>query len=409
MHCSGRANLTEAIDILAKTQPNLCAVMVPRRDLFGGLSYENISFHRLNQDMEEIMINLSARGIYSGSRVLMMLRPGYEFICVFFSLLRLGAIPVVIDSGLGLRTFFDCAKHSKPEFVICEKIAWLVLKFHRLPTVKLILTKSKLFAKLPKFSIPKPIRMNDPDAIAAVLFTSGSAGIPKGVVYRHRHFLAQLDILKKLYRFDGAAVDLTLLPVFMLFNPVLGRTTVLPEIDPASPAKLDAKKFVQAAITSSATSSFGSPILWKKIARYCHMGNLNLANLRFIFLAGVSAGSATIKMIKKIAPNAEIHTPYGATEALPICDIEADEIISVADLENFGAGVCVGYPVDGVDVKVIDVVDGAIPSMKNIPLPTGSIGEIVASGGAVTEEYDALELETSMAKIFDENIIWHRT
>ncbi|MDR0351531.1 MAG: AMP-binding protein [Puniceicoccales bacterium] len=410
MCCSGRSNLTEDIDILAKTKPDLCAVMVPRRDLFGRLSYENISFYRLNQDITRVMVNLSAVKVCSGSRVLMMLRPGYEFICVFFSLLRLGAVPIVIDSGLGLRKFFSCAERSKPEFVIGEKIAWVILKFHRLPTVKFILTKSKLWAKS-SVSLAGDINGDsDPDAIAAVLFTSGSTGIPKGVIYRHRHFLAQLDILKKLYKFDEEAVDLTLLPVFMLFNPVLGRTTVLPEINPASPAKLDPKKFVQAAITSSATSSFGSPVLWKKIAKYCHMRDLILDQIKFIFLAGVSASSAVIKAIKKVAPNAEIHTPYGATEALPICDIEANEIISVADLENFGAGICVGYPVDGVRVMVIDVIDDVIVAMEDgLVLPTGSIGEIVVSGVAVTEEYDNLSVETSMAKIFDKNTIWHRT
>jgi acyl-CoA synthetase (AMP-forming)/AMP-acid ligase II len=115
-------------------------------------------------------------------------------------------------------------------------------------------------------------------------------------------------------------------------------------------------------------------------------------------------------MIKKAVPNSEIHTPYGATEALPICNIEANEIISVADLENCGAGLCVGYPVNGVNVNVIEVVDGPVPSLAGAEiLPTGYIGEIIAMGDAVTEEYDGLEVETSMAKIQDGNNIWHRT
>jgi acyl-CoA synthetase (AMP-forming)/AMP-acid ligase II len=397
------------IDRLAETQPDSWAVMIPRRDLFRRLSYEKIPFSRLNQDIDRVIVNLSAAGVCYGSRILMMLKPSYEFICVFFSLLRLGAVPILIDPGIGPWTFFSCAKHSRPEFVIGEKFALMMLKFYRLPGIRSLLPKSKLFAKSLPSEVPKPAII-DPDAIAAVLFTSGSTGIPKGVVYRHRHFLAQLNILKNLYKIGEKEVDLTLLPVFMLFNPVLGRATVLPEIDPSSPAKLDPKKFVQAAITVKATSSFASPILWKKIARYCHIRGITLDDFRFIFLAGVSAGAATVKMIKKIAPNAEIHTPYGATEALPICDLEADEIISVADLESCGAGVCVGYPVDGVNVKVIKSVDTRVPLMESdMVLPTGHVGEIIVSGGAVTEEYDDLELETSMAKIYDVTVTWHRT
>src|SRR5690606_30213947 len=86
-------------------------------------------------------------------------------------------------------------------------------------------------------------RAND---LAAILFTSGSTGTPKGVRYEHGMFEAQVRLLKQHYGIEPGEIDLPMLPVFALFNPALGMTTITPKMDPSRPAKADPWQIVQA-------------------------------------------------------------------------------------------------------------------------------------------------------------------
>src|SRR3546814_6087423 len=70
------------------------------------------------------------------------------------------------------------------------------------------------------------------DLVAAILFTSGSTGVPKGVVYRHRHFVAQIQMLGAALGIAPGAINLPTFPPFALFDPALGSTGVIPDMDP---------------------------------------------------------------------------------------------------------------------------------------------------------------------------------
>ena len=79
----------------------------------------------------------------------------------------------------------------------------------------------------------------DGEDVAAILFTSGSTGVPKGVVYRHRHFVAQIDMLREAFGIEAGGIDLPTFPPFALFDPALGLTSIIPDMDPTRPAKAD--------------------------------------------------------------------------------------------------------------------------------------------------------------------------
>jgi acyl-CoA synthetase (AMP-forming)/AMP-acid ligase II len=205
----------------------------------------------------------------------------------------------------------------------------------------------------------------DPEDVVAILFTSGSTGPAKGVVFKHRHFASQLSKLRLTYRLTLNAKDVTLLPVFMLFNPIFGRTTIIPDMDFSRPAALHPQSIVETIANHCATSSFGSPILWEKIADYCSENDITIPSLEKIFLAGISAAPRILEKILGIVPNAKIFTPYGATECLPICSISAEEILgSLRPLQENGAGTCLGYPVEGVAVRIIIPEDGPISHLQ---------------------------------------------
>ena len=99
------------------------------------------------------------------------------------------------------------------------------------------------------------------DETAAILFTSGSTGPPKGAVYSHAIFLAQIKAFRALYDIEAGETDLCTFPLFALFAPALGMTAVVPEMDPSRPARVDPFKLFEAVEDFGVTNLFGSPAL----------------------------------------------------------------------------------------------------------------------------------------------------
>src|SRR5690606_38488352 len=108
----------------------------------------------------------------------------------------------------------------------------------------------------------------DGDDVAAILFTSGSTGVPKGVVYRHRHFGPQVGMLRDALGTTDGGVDLPTFPPFALFDPALGLTSVIPDMDPTRPANADPRKLHRAIARFGVTQLFGSPALMRVLAEH---------------------------------------------------------------------------------------------------------------------------------------------
>lgn len=111
-----------------------------------------------------------------------------------------------------------------------------------------------------------------------------------------------------------------------------------------------------------------------------------------------------------LRPGVEIYTPYGATEALPVALAGSNEILGLTSTRTkMGEGVCVGRPVPGVTVSIIDISDTSLPHWDNVRrLVPGEVGEIVVSGQVVTRDYFQRPSDTAAAKIYDGDTVWHR-
>lgn len=397
-------------------QPDAPAVRAPigkARD--GSIRYCERSFSELEVEASATAHYFSQTGIARGTRVLLMVRPGLDLIRIVFALFKIGAVPIVIDPGMGLRKFLRCVRHSQPAALVGIPPAIWVARLFR-PSFRGVRTKlmvGKDFdQRIQKYTTHGafPVVNSHADELAAILFTSGSTGPAKGVCYAHGMFAAQIEAIRGQYGIEPGEVDLPMLPVFALFNPALGMCTVVPEMNPSRPASVDPLAIVRAIQQNKVTNSFGSPALWTKIGRYCVEHSITLPSIRRILMAGAPVSPALMEQMRAVIPNGEIHTPYGATEALPVSSIAASEVLEhTAVRTQQGEGTCVGSPLPGVDVKIIASVDAAIERMDQVEeLGSGEIGEIIVRGPSVTRQYDRLPQADASSKIVDGATHWHR-
>ena len=381
----------------------------------GEVRHEVRTFRQLDQESDAAAGYFAAAGITEGARVLLAVRPGHDLIVGMFALLKLGAVPVAIDPGMGWSAFLDCVRRSRPTALVGVNAAvWLShLPLAAFRTLRQRVTVGssawrKALATVPH--APRPLTTVRPEALAAVLFTSGSTGAPKGVCYTHGMFDAQIELVRATYDIRPGETDMAMLPLFALFNPALGTTTVTPLLDPSKPLAADPVPLVAALRAEKVTCSFGSPAIWGKIADYCEARGLKLPDLRRLLIAGAPVSGELLAKLRVIAPHCVTHTPYGATECLPVTTITAEELLGEARQRALrGHGTCVGRPVSGVEIRVIRETDGPIASLAEARIcAVGEIGEIIATGPSVTREYDGLPEATRLAKIADGDLIWHR-
>jgi acyl-CoA synthetase (AMP-forming)/AMP-acid ligase II len=255
---------------------------------------------------------------------------------------------------------------------------------------------------------------------AAVIFTSGSTGPPKGVLYEHGMFCAQIDLIQAMYGIEPGEADLPGFPLFGLFNAAMGVTTVVPEMDPTRPADVDPQKIIASIRANGVTQAFGSPAFWNRVGRYCEEQRIDLPGLRRTLSAGGPVPNHVLERMSRVltGEGADLFTPYGATESLPVASIGAREVLtSTAARTREGAGTCVGRPFPQIEIRIIPMTEGAIATIDDAPsLPAGEIGEIIVRGPSVTREYYRREEPTRLAKIADPRplpgdsrpSVWHR-
>ena len=417
-------NVASALSRQAEQQPNATAIHYPAGGPFTRATYESCSYLELNELSDCYARGLHEYGIEAGTRAALMLTPGLDFFAIFFAMFKAGVVPVLIDPGIGMKPLKECLAEASPKAFIGVSKAQYARKFlgWAKESCEQVITAGprlglgginlKGLRKLGSRSSEELVHVPDPDDMAAILFTSGSTGLPKGVVYRHRHFSAQVELLKNAFGIEAGEVSLPTFPPFALFDPALGMTTVVPQMDPTRPAKADPELLVKAINDFKVTNIFGSPALLDTLSRYVVEHGKRLESVTRVISAGAAVPIRTIRRMEKaLYQDAEIYTPYGATECLPVSSISARQMTpQIQDMSESGEGVCVGRPVEPNHVKIIKISDMAFNDFsETTEMPPGMPGEIVVSGPSCTDSYWKRDSDTAMAKIGDAGgIIWHR-
>jgi len=415
-------NVATYLRKMARSQPYKRAVVAPwKRDHNGRVAYTHLTFRQLDVESDRMAQGLDNIGVGRGVRTILMVKPSLDFFALVFALFKVGAVPVVVDPGMGVTRMLNCLKESRARALIGIPPAHILRTFapHYFKSVNTFVTVGKrLFwsgqtLRQIRADIRRPFRMADTktDDIAAILFTTGSTGPAKGVRYTHGVFDAQVRNIRKQFGITPGEIDLPTFPLFALFDPALGMTAIIPDMDPTRPARVNPQKIIEAIVNQGVTNMFASPALLNRVGRYGKAKGFQLPTLKRVISAGAPAAPAHIEQFcAMLTDNAQIHTGYGATEAMPVSSFGSNDILSeTRTLSEQGYGMCVGPPISGIDVRIIGITDKPIHAWSDdLELPQSEIGEIVVRGQQVTRGYFERPDEDAKAKIADSDTFWHR-
>lgn len=380
-----------------------------------------VTFAELALDVERLAHGFLRAGAGRGARTAVLIPPSREFFTVAFALFRAGGVPVLIDPGIGLKNMKRCLAEAQPDAFVGSPKAHVARFLGRwAPTASM-----KVVAGAgPAFGLPTLAEIGalgvggkaalpvlTPSDRAAILFTSGSTGAPKGAVYEHGMFAAQVELLRALFKIQEGDVSLATFPLFGLFDVALGSTVAIPDMDFTRPGFVDPRAIVEPIQRLGVKQLFGSPALLDRVGRYTEKHGIALPSLTRVVSAGAPVPAKVLARFKKcLEPGVEIFTPYGATEALPVALTSSSEILGETAAKTAeGAGVCVGKPVAGIEVVVIRIEDGPIKLWNEaLRVKDGAIGEIAVKGPVVTTHYYNRVDETAAVKMGDEKGFWHR-
>lgn len=418
------ANIARHLPLMARERPDQTAVVAgDGHDRAGRPIYRRLSFAELDRTSDRYAWGLSAVGIGRGTRVLSMVPAGVPLISLTFALMKVGAVPILIDPAMGRRNLAQCIEECVPEAMVGvprAQIAGMIFR-RAFRSVRRSVNVGSRFVPLGDVNLadlsvplatPYPVEPVAPDEPAAIIFTTGSTGVPKGVLYEHAMFEAQVRLLRELFQIEPGEVEMPAFPLFALFNVALGCTSAIPPIDPTRPASCDPATVIGFMQDHSITSTFGSPAIWRRVSAYCLEHGVTLPQVRRVMMAGAPVPADLHERFRRIlGPGADTFTPYGATEALPIASIGGSEVLAAIAERGADplAGTCVGRAVPEVTIRIIPISDEPIAVWDdNLPLPPGVVGEIVVKGPSVTKTYVARPESTALAKIHAGDTVWHR-
>ncbi len=403
-------NIAARLPELARERPDQIAIRCPgRRGAGNGMAAYDVTldYRQLDARSDAMAAGLAGYGIGRGVRTVVMVRPSPEFFLLMFALFKLGAVPVLVDPGIDKRALKQCLDEAQPEAFIGIPLAHVArLALRWAPSATRLVTVGRrlgwggtTLAALERAGANggAMLAATDGEDMAAILFTSGSTGVPKGVVYRHRHFVGQIQLLGSAFGMEAGGVDLPTFPPFALFDPALGLTSVIPDMDPTRPAQADPARLHDAIQRFGVTQLFGSPALMRLLARH----GRPLPTVTRVTSAGAPVPPDVVATIRSLLPaDAQFWTPYGATECLPVAVVEGRELERTRAATEAGAGTCVGSVVEPNEVRIIGIDDAPLADWSQARvLATGEVGEITVAGPTATDSYFNRPQATAAAKI----------
>lgn len=415
-------NVAAPIREHARTQPDTDAIRFPAGTYrTESPAWDRWTYAELDHHSDAYARGLQLQGVRTGDRALMLMRPGLDFYAVVYGLFKLGAIPVVLDPGMGRKNLLVCIERTAARVMIgappVHVIAAVYRRAFRSAEVRITAGRRWFWGgpTLERCHVPsdEPFEIVTRDATddAAILFTSGSTGPPKGVASKQAMFAAQVEALREMFDLRPGQADHQAFAGFAVFDLSLGMTAVFPRMDLSRPATAAPADILACLEAHQPEVAFASPIVWQNLSRYCIAEERTIPGVKTLLTVGAPIPATLHRRFSTLlGEDAEVFTPYGATEGLPLTWIGSREILSDTwPMTAQGAGTCVGRPAPGASIRIMAIHDEPQPEWSDaLELTPGEIGEIVVGGDQVSPEYKDVPDANRMAKIRDGDRVLHR-
>ncbi|MGW2255725.1 fatty acid CoA ligase family protein [Kitasatospora sp. NPDC001660] len=408
----------------AASTPGRTALIHPdavRTQPDGRAAYTTVGYAELATTVEACAAGLEAHGIRRGTRTALLVPPGGDLLTLVLAMMHVGAVPVVVDPGMGLDRMLDCLRRVRVEAFIGVPKAQVLrrLRPRAFADVRSSVTVGradgtalrKLIAAGAGHPAPPPARTG-PGDLALIGYTTGSTGPAKPVEVTVGMLLAMAQGAEEGHFTDDARTTLVTMPLMGVFDLVAGRTVVVPRMDMARVGAADPAPLADAIRRFGVDAMFASPALLAPFASHLAATGTPVPSLRLVISGGAPVSPALMGELRAVLPDeARVFSTYGATEALPMALLESREALAgPADGPAAGLGVCLGRPAPGMAVRTVAISDGPVPRWApGLAVPPGEPGEIVVSGRAVSPRYFRAAQADADHKIQDGVTRWHRT
>ncbi|MFN8411732.1 MAG: fatty acid CoA ligase family protein [Anaerolineales bacterium] len=392
--------------------PDKTAFLFPKDN-----GWDTLTYQQLLDSTNRFASALSACSLTSGMRALLMTPPSIEFFPFALALLKLGIVPIMIDPAIGLKKLGTCINETQPDIFIGNTLTHTlrILFGWGRKTIKYNLTIESVKRNTPNTEVLVSSSSTSPASPVAIIFTSGSTGAPKGVLYSQGNFIAQLEMLAQTFNITSDEIDLPAFPLYALIDVLLGVTSVIPDVTFPVPGKTNPEKVLNAIHKFNVTNMFASPVVLDILSKAnSHSPQQQAARLQSLKRIITAGAPATIplqeKFRKLLADKTDLFGTYGATETLPIAKVESRELFALKEKSAQGAGVCLGKPIEGVHVRIIQITDAPIEEwQETLTVEKNVVGEITVQSAATTRVYIQREEATRLSKIKIGADVIHRT
>nr|WP_254227416.1 class I adenylate-forming enzyme family protein [Burkholderia multivorans] len=339
-------------------------------------------------EVARISTGLRQRGVKRGDRVALIIGNRPEFIFAFYAVLHAGAIAIPIDIRLQRQEVEYIAQDAGVTMFVCEAgFAERVPETAAGGPVACVSFNpdagERLFDDVPEAQDLSPLEPQSEEDTAAILYTSGTTGRPKGAMLSH------LNFAHSILHFQGN-VQLTQEDRVLLSVPATHVTGLLCAVvaAPAAGATLiilpyfKARNFLEVASREKMTYTVMVPAMYNLCLLVPELETFDLSSWRIGHFGGAPMPQATIEALARRLPNLTLMNGYGATET---CSPTAMTPLS-GDITGLKS---VGRVLPCAEVLIVDA-DG-------VPVPYGETGEIWIRGPMVVKGYWGNESATKSA------------